>query len=394
LEIRDRVKEFRRIRGRDLVPSARNWRVHPTAQQQALRAVFAEIGFAGAVLVRENGRGKYETIDGHLRAETAPDMEMPALVLDLTDEEADKLLLTHDPIGAMATADAGKLDALLASFKTESPALAKMLATLAKEAPRPEPEVVQDEVPIDQAARLQKKWGTKPGQLWRIGRHWLWCGDCRTHLPPDISATFVLTDPPYNVGKEYGAGTNDAQSSAKYIEWTREWFDVAQNMTQTCVVLTTGIINMPMWLAEIGQTHRVIAWIKENQLSRNYIGATSGFNCWEPVLVYGKSKKCVPRDVFDIPISVQPDVGNHPCPKSLKAWSWLITNFSDPGDSVADLFCGSGTTLVACAQLGRIGYGCEIDPGYVAVTLERLQALGLKPYRALTQGISDTRDMH
>ncbi len=48
------------------------------------------------------------------------------------------------------------------------------------------------------------------------------------------------------------------------------------------------------------------------------------------------------------------------------------------GEMVLDRFCGTGTTLVACARLGRIGYGCDIDPNMVAVTLERLNALGLE----------------
>lgn len=47
--------------------------------------------------------------------------------------------------------------------------------------------------------------------------------------------------------------------------------------------------------------------------------------------------------------------------------------------TVYDPFCGSGTTLVAAHQLDRIGFACEIDPGYVAVTLERLSTLGLTP---------------
>jgi DNA modification methylase len=54
-------------------------------------------------------------------------------------------------------------------------------------------------------------------------------------------------------------------------------------------------------------------------------------------------------------------------------------NSSRPGEIVYDPFCGSGSTLLAAHQLNRIGYGVEIDPGYVAVTLERLAALGLKP---------------
>jgi DNA modification methylase len=57
----------------------------------------------------------------------------------------------------------------------------------------------------------------------------------------------------------------------------------------------------------------------------------------------------------------------------------MIENSSRPEERIYDPFCGSGSTIVAAHQVGRIGYGCEIDPGYVAVTLERLSMLGLKP---------------
>jgi len=55
------------------------------------------------------------------------------------------------------------------------------------------------------------------------------------------------------------------------------------------------------------------------------------------------------------------------------------TRKSREGELVYDPFCGSGSTLLAAHQLQRIAYGVEIDPGYVAVTLERMAALGLKP---------------
>jgi len=48
-------------------------------------------------------------------------------------------------------------------------------------------------------------------------------------------------------------------------------------------------------------------------------------------------------------------------------------------DQVLDPFVGSGTTLVGCEQLGRKGRGIEISPAYVAVSLERLNQMGLKP---------------
>jgi DNA modification methylase len=57
----------------------------------------------------------------------------------------------------------------------------------------------------------------------------------------------------------------------------------------------------------------------------------------------------------------------------------MVANSSRPGELVYDPFSGSGSTLLAAHQLGRLGYGSEIDPGYVAVTLERFSLLGLKP---------------
>jgi DNA modification methylase len=57
----------------------------------------------------------------------------------------------------------------------------------------------------------------------------------------------------------------------------------------------------------------------------------------------------------------------------------MIANSSSAGELVYDPFCGSGSTIIAAHQIGRSGYGCEIDPGYIAVTLERLSVLGLKP---------------
>ena len=59
-----------------------------------------------------------------------------------------------------------------------------------------------------------------------------------------------------------------------------------------------------------------------------------------------------------------------------------ISNSSKTSDTVFDGFNGSGTTLVACEQTGRIGRGMEIEPKYCAVTLERLSLLGLTPKRA------------
>ena len=57
----------------------------------------------------------------------------------------------------------------------------------------------------------------------------------------------------------------------------------------------------------------------------------------------------------------------------------MIANSSRPGELVYDPYAGSGSTILAAHQLGRVGYGCEIDPAFFAVALERLAMLGLEP---------------
>ncbi len=138
MKIRDRIKELRRVTAADLRPNPRNWRLHPPGQQDALRAVLAEVGYADALLARELPDGSLMLIDGHLRAETTPESVVPVLVLDVDEAEADKILLTHDPLAAMATASSEHLHTLLDEVRTESAALREMFDTLGSETAPPE----------------------------------------------------------------------------------------------------------------------------------------------------------------------------------------------------------------------------------------------------------------
>jgi DNA modification methylase len=240
-----------------------------------------------------------------------------------------------------------------------------------------EPEPVEghtdpDDVPAERATDI------KPGDLFQLGRHRLLCGDCTdadavARLLDGATPAVVITDPPYNVGFSYGESVDDDKTAAAYADWSRSWFGLARSLSASCVVLTSGITNMPMWIAEIERTHRIIAWVKENQCSRNYIGETSGFNVWEPVLVFGKAKKCVPRDSFSIPIHIQVEAEGHPCPKSIKAWSWLVENFSEQNDLLYEPFGGSGTTIIAAETLHRRCFAVEIEPKFCQLIIDRFE---------------------
>lgn len=133
MKIRDRIKEFRRVRADEILPNPKNWRTHPKAQKDALQGLLAEIGFAGAVLARETPHGLM-LIDGHLRTETALNAEIPVLVLDVDEDEANKILLTFDPLAAMAGSNASALEQLMREVQTSNEAVVNMLTELAEEA--------------------------------------------------------------------------------------------------------------------------------------------------------------------------------------------------------------------------------------------------------------------
>ncbi len=127
MQIRDRIKDLRRVRASELRPNPRNWRTHPKAQRDTLRGILAEVGYADALLARELPDGSLELIDGHLRAETTPEAEVPVLIIDLDDAEAAKLLALHDPLAGMAEANDEMLAELIAGVETENAAMQELL---------------------------------------------------------------------------------------------------------------------------------------------------------------------------------------------------------------------------------------------------------------------------
>jgi hypothetical protein len=100
--IRNRIKGHRRVRAGELVPHELNFRLHPQLQRRALEALYREVGFARSLLAYELPDGRLKLIDGHLRRDLDPDMEVEVEVLDVTEEEARALLLSIDPLAALA----------------------------------------------------------------------------------------------------------------------------------------------------------------------------------------------------------------------------------------------------------------------------------------------------
>jgi hypothetical protein len=111
--IRNRIKGHRRVRAGNLVPHELNFRFHPEAQKAALLALYREVGFARSLLAYELPDGRLKLLDGHLRRDLDPEMEVDVEVLDVSDEEARALLLSIDPLAALAQTQEQLRDRLL-----------------------------------------------------------------------------------------------------------------------------------------------------------------------------------------------------------------------------------------------------------------------------------------
>lgn len=122
MDVKDRIKELRRVPASELIPNPKNWRLHPQNQQDGLRTVLERVGYADAVIARETDEGLV-LIDGHLRAETTPNATVPVLVTDLTEAEADEVLATLDPLASLAEPDVEQLTQLLKAVENRDEAV-------------------------------------------------------------------------------------------------------------------------------------------------------------------------------------------------------------------------------------------------------------------------------
>jgi hypothetical protein len=132
MAIKDRIKELRRVDPKDLIPNKKNWRLHSPFQQEVMQGVLDEIGIANAVIAYENN-GKLILIDGHLRQDTLKNQEkVPVLILDVTEEEADKLLMTLDPISELAHTDDERLAELIEKSNIENESITELLELISR----------------------------------------------------------------------------------------------------------------------------------------------------------------------------------------------------------------------------------------------------------------------
>jgi site-specific DNA-methyltransferase (adenine-specific) len=219
------------------------------------------------------------------------------------------------------------------------------------------------------------------------------------HQIADESIDLIITDPPYNLGKDYG-NNHDLKGFDDYMCFTRTWLKEAKR-----VLKPTGTIYVFMGVRFISYLYAVLeqelkmffnSWVVWHYTQG--MGKTKGFSPrHDDILVFNKSKDFIfnldnirvpqkyyrsrnnmrganPSDVwqFSHVHYSNPNRQDHPTQKPEGLIERMVLASSNEGDLILDPFSGSGTTLRVCQQLNRNAIGFELNPDYVAITQQRL----------------------
>lgn len=193
-----------------------------------------------------------------------------------------------------------------------------------------------------------------------IGGATLYLGDCLEVLADLPTVNAAITDPPYGVNFKYASHDDSPEA---YAAWRDQWFAMLREKAPL-VAVSCGVGNLTSW----AKPSWVMCWHKPSSMGRCPVG----FNNWEPVLIYGKAPRQI-VDVFKAVIVPDKSLEGHPCPKPLEWGVQLVGKLTEKGDTVLDPFMGSGTTGVACVELGRPFIGVEVEPAYFDIACRRIE---------------------
>jgi len=399
------VSVIEQISTADLIPYARNSRTHSDEQVAQIAASIREFGFNNPVLIdAENtiiaGHGRVLAA-GRIKLETVPCLRLT----HLTDTQRRAYVIADNRIAMNATWDQELLSVELADLNSDDFEMSLLgfdvdeLSTLMGF--ESDKEVIEDEVP-----ELPVDPTTKAGDLWILGDHRLLCGDSTktedvARLMDGNRASCVFTDPPYGVSiGEKNRFLNSVQPSGRCLEDIKAddmkpeelkavllpaFISLRQNiMADDCSLFVTAPQNgqlgmmMTMMMTEAGLPPRhVLIWKKNNPTFS--MGRLDYDYQHEPILFTWckKHKKVMAgahrTSVWEIDRERKCDV--HPTMKPVALYANAYSNNSDIGDTVADIYAGSGTAFVAAEQLGRKCYGMEISPSYCDVIVKRWETL-------------------
>ena len=363
-------------------------------------------------------------VAGHTRLKAAQKLgleEVPVIIADdLTPEQVKAFRLADNKVGELADWDFDKLEEELKGLNIDMAQFGFDITEAVGGG-----DVIEDDFDVDKALEEIDEPTAKRGQIWTLGEHRLMCGDCTnkdevSKLMQGNFADMVITDPPYNMASEGAGGTSDAKRKSNRIMndkmssvdfekflagFYASLFDTIKEHGTFYVFYKE--LGEGVFISELKKSglnfKQELVWVK-NQL---VLGGQKYQNMYEPILFGYKGKTpatwngkrnqtSVIEDINlmneielrealrELISTLETDVVRerkplkndlHPTMKPIKLLVKLIRNSSNTSDIVLDFFGGSGSTMMACEQLGRKCYSMELDPKYVDVIVKRWETM-------------------
>lgn len=391
---------------------ARELRKHPEKQIVKLMASISEFGFVVPVLIDEEGT----LIAGQGRAEAARRLnlaEVPTIsITHLSSAQVKALRLAENRLAELSTWNQETLvleiEEILAfdefpieMLGWETAEIDVMLGDARSESPDP-----ADDIPEPTSTPV-----SAPGDLWLLGKHRLLCGSSLeesswARLMGSETAAMSFVDPPYNVSvtkhvcglgsvqHEEFAMASGEMSEAQFVEFLRTFLErTAACLKEGAIIhacmdwrhlfellsaaraVDLSLLNLCVWNKSNGgmgslyrSKHELVLVLKK--------GTAPHTNCIE-LGRHGRYRSNVWdfAGINSFGSNRMAGLESHPTVKPVALVAEAIRDVSRHGEIVVDAFVGSGTTILAAERTGRIGYGIEIEPKYVDVTVSRWEAL-------------------
>ena len=368
-----------------LVPYANNARTHSPAQINKLRSSLREFGFINPVIIDRD----FGIIAGHGRVLAAREegiSEVPCVYADhLTEAQKKAYIIADNRMAMDAGWDEEMLRIEIESLQADAFDLAltgfdeKELSKLFDDGN----DAKDDDFDVDE--ELKKPTFSKAGDVWKLGRHRLVCGDSTKPETYEVlmegrKANLVLTDPPYNVNYEGTAGKikNDNMASEKFFGFLfdafscmekvmaddasiyvfhadteglnfRKAFDAAGFYLSGCCIWKKPSLVLGRSPYQWQHEPCLFGWKKNGK--HQWYSDRKQTTIWE----FEKSKKN----------------GEHPTMKPIPLLCYPITNSTMSNTLVLDPFGGSGSTLIACEQTDRSCSTIELDEKFCDVIVNR-----------------------
>lgn len=377
----------------DIVPYANNTKKHDETQIKNVAESIKKYGWVQPIVIDNDGT----IVIGHCRALAAERLgieEVPCVVVsDLTEEEINALRIVDNKTNEspwdfdLLSAELPEID--LSDFEFDF--------DFGIENEEEETEIVEDEAPeVDEDAEPI----AKLGDIWQLGRHRLMCGDSTDKETVELlmdgkKADMVFTDPPYgmNLDTDYSGMKNNLDfaksknftGGKKYEQGKVDDF----NPSMIDAVLSIDAKEMFLWgadyFAELLPCKNDGSWIVwdkrangNDDIEEDYSSDKMYGSCFELCWSKNRHKRDIARVKWAGVFGTEQEFDHkryHPTQKPIKLAEWFLKRYSKYGHIVIDLFGGSGSTLIACEQLGRTCYMMELDPRYCDVIVKRWENL-------------------